>query len=104
MAFKGTARSILSDKIENVPHFGDRKVGMTIVFRQSRPTSRPYWVGSQQTQPASSRLKKAFASIVFPTSSGDIDNLQKFVFDALSDVAYADDGQVVTVCGCNQSN
>lgn len=91
-AFKDTVHSILFQKIRSIPHFGSREVGITIVFRQSRP--KFHWVGSKR----GGKLKPGFASAVFPTSRGDIDNLQKFVFDALSGIAYYDDGQIVSVC------
>ena len=38
------------------------------------------------------------APSLFPASKADIDNLKKVVLDALNGIAYADDGQVASVC------
>ena len=35
---------------------------------------------------------------LFPTSKADIDNLKKFVVDALNGIVYGDGGQVTSVC------
>ena len=38
------------------------------------------------------------APSLFPASKADIENLKKVVLDALNGIAYADDGQVASVC------
>lgn len=50
--------------------------------------------------PASWSKKKrelAMAGWVFPTTKPDADNIQKIVFDALNDIVWQDDKQIVTV-------
>jgi len=92
--FRNVIQSIISRSSvsENQPYFGSKKVGVTLVFRFSRPKS--HWVGGRR----GGELKAKFAPLLFPTGRGDIDNLQKFVFDALNGVAYVDDGQVASCC------
>lgn len=68
-------------------HFGTGSNATTIkpVYRNRRPSSR----GSQVLGPDGDKH----------TSGGDVDNLLKLVADALSEVAYADDGQAARMIG-----
>jgi len=64
---------------------------MTVVLRMQRPKS--HFVGSRRGQ---DRLK-ASAPRVVPDSRTDVDNMAKFVMDAMNKVLYPDDHQIASL-------
>ena len=78
-------RALATGLLPDVPLTGALK--LVIVFYLQRPKSH-YRAGkfSDQLKPSAP---------VFPTSTPDVDNLAKFVLDALNKVLFEDDSQVV---------
>ena len=78
-------------KVSDMPFFGTRMVGVTLIFRMRRPKS--HFVGGRRSE----KLKTS-APRAFPKTRADVDNLAKLVLDALNGVLYEDDGQVASFC------
>ena len=75
----------------NFPIFGpDVPVAVTVWFFLPRPTT-----DFKCNKRTTGRLKAAAKELLFPTITPDIDNLCKFVLDALNGVGFHDDRQVV---------
>jgi Holliday junction resolvase RusA-like endonuclease len=70
----------------------DQPLIMSIVFRLKRPKSH-----FRGNQPGPDRLKPNAPSSISSTIRVDVDNLAKFVLDALNQVLYEDDKQIMSL-------
>ena len=70
------------------PIFPNQPVAMQMIFFQHLPNS--FFTGGNQSRPVQEQYLKAKAL----TQTPDIDNLAKFVLDALTEIVYKDDKQV----------
>lgn len=92
LQFRSAAQNSLSLIESDKAMFGrDVVLSMSVVFRMRRPDS--HFVGRNR---ASATLKSTAPSAVLVNRS-DVDNLLKFVMDALNTVLYEDDKQVAAV-------
>jgi Holliday junction resolvase RusA-like endonuclease len=92
LAFRSAAQSSLSILDPNVPMFDSAALlSMFVEFRMRRPDS--HFVSCNRE---SNRLKSTAPSAVL-VKRCDVDNLLKFVMDALNTILYEDDRQVAAV-------
>lgn len=65
-----------------------KPIAITILSFYEIPKSWPKW-----------KRNAALEGDIVPTSKPDVDNIEKAIFDALNNVAYCDDAQIVNVNG-----
>ena len=88
-AFKDKAKAALPAGV-SILYPKDASLKLTITFYMMRPAS--HFVGGSRTNPIRKTATKAN-----PPLRPDVDNLAKFVLDALEGVVYSDDGQIKTL-------
>jgi Holliday junction resolvase RusA-like endonuclease len=90
--FVRAAKEALSLNSRELPLLPNQPMVMKIVFWVRRPNS--HFIGNLR---APGRLRTDFQDPIFslPRNRWDVDNLAKFVLDALNGVLYTDDSQVI---------